>query len=348
MKPAWAAVLAVAALPVFSLRADTVYMVDGLAISGKVREVTDERVFLLLDDGVIGIPRQRIKRIDYDIESRKTLVAPDDFNGRYELALLALDKNRRDVAVDELKASAGKPGVPPEAWKKLAFILRDAGDDKGAFIAVSEYLKLAPEDPEAAALQDALAKKITPPKPAQQPAPPPAAGATQQPVETKPSPEPAQAQPQKPEGLEDDRWQVEGWGNPATVQVTVSDGNKMLAIVSPEGGKQDKTAVSVSRRLDLSGKKRLLFSAHVEGAQPLQLAVAFITDDYYESRLVALKPGWNTDVAIDVSGQDFKSRATNWAFKTPINNLNRVNRLVFLIYNFRVAANIFLDDIRVE
>ena len=74
----------------------------------------------------------------------------------------------------------------------------------------------------------------------------------------------------------------------------------------------------------------------------------FITNDYYESRMITAKPGWNTDIQVDLTSQDYKSRQTNWAFKTGVNRLNRVDKLVFLVYNYKSAVDIFLDDIRAE
>ncbi|MBN1808919.1 MAG: hypothetical protein JW909_07595 [Planctomycetes bacterium] len=342
-----------------SSSADIVYMVDGLAIRGEVREVTPDKVYLLLEDGVIGIPVARVKRIDYDLEARRGRLAADDFKGRYDIAQLAIQKGSSRIALEELTAAAGKQDVPAGAWKQLAFLMRDAGDNKGALAAVSQYLKTVPDDAEALELKQLLLKEITPPQKPDKTAPvtnePSVAPGTVDPapadtasVPSQPAPAAAPAAPPKQEGLEDGTWQVEGWGNSATVQITLSEGNKILAIISPAGGTQDKTAVGTARRLDLSGKKRLLFSAHVDGKSPLPVGLAFITSDYYESRLVSLKPGWNTDVSIDITGSDFKCRDTNWAFKSDIKRLNRVDKLVFLLYNYRNSANVFLDDIRAE
>ena len=357
----WAVAAFLTASGVF---ADTVYMVDGLAISGKVKEMSEKHVVLLLDDGVVGIPRPRVKRVDYDIDSRKAQLAPDDYKGHYELALLAIGKGKKDIAIQELALAAGKKDIPAEAWKTLAQLRKDAGDIKGALAAIVEYLKLVPDDKDAIAFRDEAGKTVTPAKPAEVvvtvPAaetPPvgnlPAVPSTAVAVDTSaktvnitvtPAP-----QPVKQEGFEDGQWQVEGWGNPATVQVTVSEGNKMLAILVPADGAQDKAAVSLAKRMDLTGKKKLVFSANVDGDKPVDISVAFITDDFYESRIVRLKPGWNIDVAVDLTGQkDFKCRVTNWAFQSPLKSINRVDKIVFLVYNGRAAANIFIDDIRTE
>jgi len=350
----------VALLAAPEMFADTVYMVDGLAISGKVKEISEKHVVLLLDDGVIGIPRPRVKRVDYDIESRKAQLAADDYKGHYELALLALGKGKKDVAMQELALAAGKKDIPADAWKTLAQLRKDAGDAKGALAAIIEYLKLVPDDNDAIVFRDEIGKTVTPAKPVEPSAVAPAAeapavgglpaavpadtGTKTAGITVTPAPQPVRA-----DGLEDGQWQVEGWGNPATVQVTVSEGNKMLAILVPADGRQDKAAVSLGKRMDLTGKKKLVFSANVDGDKPVDMSVAFITDDFYESRIVRLKPGWNIDVAIDLTGQkDFKCRATNWAFQSPLNNMNRVDKIVFLVYNGRAAANIFIDDVRTE
>lgn len=320
--------------------ADTIYTVDDLIIIGKIQRETAEQLLVVLDDGTISVPRYRIRQIEYDYDTRRQRLAADDYAGRYQLVVWALEHGRPADACAELKALAGKPGVPPEALLQLARIEHEQGDLKSAFAHLAEYLKLRPDDAEAAGLYEEV-KRTLAPKPAQKPADKPA-----QPAEAKPA---APAANKPAEGLEAaGKWTLEGWGNKATIELVPDEhGNQVLQVFTEPGG-NDKAAVGVGVHLNLKEKKQLLFNAFVDGKAPVDIAVAFITSDYYESRSITLKPGWNTNVSFDLAGKDYKSRDTNWRFETPLKNPERVRKLIFLVYNFRAQANIYLDAVHAE
>ncbi len=64
----------------------------------------------------------------------------------------------------------------------------------------------------------------------------------------------------------------------------------------------------------------------------IKLAIAFNTDDYYESPAVPIPPGRTNGVAFRLRTSDFKSQQTDWKHTAPIRQLDKVDDLMLVIY----------------
>src|ERR1043165_1114223 len=78
-----------------SVRADTVWLLEnGRFLEGKVLRETDDYIVLLVhnEEGQIRIPKDKIRKIEYDIKSQLANLAEDDYAGRYRVGVWAEGK----------------------------------------------------------------------------------------------------------------------------------------------------------------------------------------------------------------------------------------------------------------
>lgn len=164
----------------------------------------------------------------------------------------------------------------------------------------------------------------------------------------------APASPEEVDGLEaKSGWDVEEWGNPAEVRIEDSpNGRGKVMYVKPQTGKNDKNAISLLMKEDVSKLKSLTLEAHHNSAIPLSLALAVWTGDgekYFESMAEPVAPGrWKYDLKFDLTSKDYKSAATNWEHKTEVSDLNQLRRLTLVIRGGESKEEIALDRIRAE
>jgi hypothetical protein len=160
--------------------------------------------------------------------------------------------------------------------------------------------------------------------------------------------------PEEVDGLEAKTgWDVEEWGNPAVVRIVDSpDGRGKVMYVKPQTGQNDKSAVSLLMKEDLTKLKSLTLEAHHSSAAPLSLALAVMTgagEKYYESKAVSVAPGaWKYDLKIDLTSKDYKCVATQWKHSTGIGEMKELRRLTLLIRGGKGEEEIALDRIRLE
>jgi len=180
---------------------------------------------------------------------------------------------------------------------------------------------------------------------------------TQQPPAQKP---PAQKPPeQKPpgpgvqEGLEaDPGWSSEAWGSSVDVNVGAAENsNDKLLRVFLAGAEQDKANVMLEQGLDLSDKKELTLDVYNFGKRAVTVAVAFTTLPgwkFYESTPKTVLPTGKTakSLVFDLTTNKFKCAETNWRYKSPIQNKNRVGKMYLLIYTRDRGFWVFFNNIR--
>lgn len=309
---------------------DLVILKNDLAIEGKVLRRSEESVYVLVPPGVLEIPRQSVKRIEFNLSSRLAELAPDDFAGRYRVAVSALEEGNTEEAKPVLEDLVGKDGVPSDVLRRLARIYESQGELAKALDLWKRYALANPADEEAKARIAELEKKP---------------GAEQAPGQSGS----AAAGQKVEEGIEAGNWEVLNWGNPCTVSVQPLDGNQVLMVEMPAGGGKDKAAVGRSLNLDLSDREKLRFNVFNAEKSRCEVAIALITAaDYFESRTVAVRPDWNLDLEIDLKAKDFKSKETNWRFETAVKSLDQVKQVILLVYGGRQKALLYFDAIRAE
>ena len=310
---------------------DLIILKNELAIEGRVIDETKTTVRVEVEFGVLSVPRAAIERIEFNLFSRLKELAEDDHAGRYRLAMRAADMGMTSQAKGVLEGLVGKEGVPPEILKTLAKLYESEGDLRKALEFWKKYSMARPDDAEAKARIAEIKEELGETNGDGGGAGGGEAGG-------------------KPEGLEaGGGWSVLEWGNPATVREQPVDGSGMLLVQVPGGGNKHKAAFGKGVRLDLSKKAKLRFHAFNGEKQRAQVAVAIVTSaDFFESRPIQLKPQWNMDVAIDLQGKGWKSKATNWTFKTGVKGLNAVRQIIFLIYTGKRKATLYFDFIRAE
>lgn len=103
--------------------------------------------------------------------------------------------------------------------------------------------------------------------------------------------------------------------------------------------------------LDENWTERPSLSFFVHSPQDgLGMTVAVSTGpqwDWHESTLHPLAAGWN-NVRIDLASAVWKSAATNWEPRTPIQNLHAVHRVSFGLFGYAAGGSIRLDEIRLS
>ena len=316
-------------------RADMITTVDDLVIEGRVQEVTEERVLVLVHHGEdrwgkITIPRDRVRSIEYDLDKRLAELREEDHLGRYEIGEWAYRHGMSDEALAILAEAAGKPDVPAEAYLFMAKIREEKGELSEALSLYGKYALAEPEDDKVKAKIDEIKKLLDKPK--------------AEPAMVAKAPAAPKA---SPEGLETGSWRYERWGNKADVSVVNDpDGNKLLQVTMDGSGNTDKVALSTRKNVDLAGKSKTTFTIFNKTGRTVQVALAVVTSSgYYESRPVSVKDGWNESLSRSLTGKDYKCKETNWRFETAVKDLDKVQAVMFLIYNGKRKGVFYLDEV---
>jgi len=160
------------------------------------------------------------------------------------------------------------------------------------------------------------------------------------------------------EGLEaKGPWVIEQWGNAGSTRIVASkteeDENKVLEI-SFTGTDKHKTAARRKEHHDLSRKVEMTFRAALDldigRPRIIKIALAFYTlpgSVFYESKQFSLKPnGEWVPISVDLSASDFKSEASNWQHTSPLENRDKVEKILILVYNYNKAPGVvYVDDL---
>jgi len=118
-------------------------------------------------------------------------------------------------------------------------------------------------------------------------------------------------------------------------------GQLKLALAS---GKSDKSAIVRSLGLDFTSRSRLVLDVQNNCGEPIRLAVAFHTDEYYESRWKPLRIGANKNVRFNLTTGDFKCDKTHWTTAARIGKPELVTQFYILVY-YNGKGEVLLDNI---
>jgi len=138
-------------------------------------------------------------------------------------------------------------------------------------------------------------------------------------------------------------WKVQDWGNAALVDM--ADGLLKLELL---GGKNAKTAIGCSIKVNMSSRKDLQLDVVNNLQTPVRLAIAFVGGQgskYCESMPVQVPPGENPGIKIDLLAKTFKSAQSKWMHKEPLSNVSNVKRIFLLFYTMG-KGSIYVDNIK--
>lgn len=308
---------------------DLIILKSGVGITGKVIRQTKDAVKVEVATGTFWIAKASIERIEFNLASRLAELADDDYAGRYELAMQALQMGQAAQARGILDGLVGKTGVPPEIYETLAEMYEEEGDLKKALEYLKRYEMSNPGDKKLKEKIAELKKKLRDSGGGGAGGGPAAASAN--------------------DGLEvGGTWSSLNWGNPTQTSLQNLEGDRALMIAVAAGGRGDKAAVGRFLRLKLDDKTKFRFRAFNAEKKPVELAVAIITSTFYESRPVQVRPDWNMDLSINLKSKKFKCQETNWRYEAEIDDLDKVKQIIFLIYTGKRKALLYLDNIRAE
>lgn len=171
------------------------------------------------------------------------------------------------------------------------------------------------------------------------------------------APKPAGAAPPTPTFKADDMewmiddmsgalmWARQNWGDPAEISIQESSGNKAL-FIRYQVGDQRKVAVARGMRIDASTRGMLLVDVENRGDQPVNLCLAVMTDQFYESQAQQIPCGATKNVTFSLSGACYKCAKDNWQNYTfEIGNPNSLGQIIFMIYP-PTAGTLVLDNVR--
>jgi len=375
-----AAALATAAL------ADTVALPEKIELTGKkieILEIRDDEVVVRVPYGDIVVPRSRVVEMKVDFKERLARLMEegrDTVRALYNLGRVCAQLEMKKEATRAFLEAIQRDEIPEDLLLPLATELEKCEQWAAAGKCYAAYLRLHPDDAKVKARAEAAAIKAATSAPqAKLPAPGDveiklsqapkvATGVPQQPTPQQPTPQkpPAQQPPQqqqqpqqKPpapgveEGLEaDPGWTSEAWGSSVDVNVGAPEGtNDKLLRVFLAGAEQDKANVVLEQNFDLSDKKELTLDVYNLGKQAVTVAVAFTTLPgwkFYESVPKTVLPTGQTPkrLVFDLTSNKFKCAETNWRYKSPIQNKNKVGKMYLLIYTRQTGSWIFFNNIR--
>jgi hypothetical protein len=96
---------------------------QGLKLEGRVVRNKQDEDFIVFavynDSGQVRIPRSKIKSLDEDINTQLEKIEPDDYAGRYKVALWAVEHGKLKEAVELFEKLEGKEGVGPDMDKRM-------------------------------------------------------------------------------------------------------------------------------------------------------------------------------------------------------------------------------------
>ncbi len=150
-------------------------------------------------------------------------------------------------------------------------------------------------------------------------------------------------------GLEIGTWSVEEWGNPGAAE-HLEDGPRKVLKLTFNPGKKEKTAFKhlTGQSVDPQGKIRFHLYTPEEDAP--RIAIALSTTDqfvWYESKLHQLTKGWNF-IEIELGKEKWKTKDTDWMFKTPVNHLEHLRALTLLVFNKEMTGWMLLEGLTLD
>ena len=114
-------------------------------------------------------------------------------------------------------------------------------------------------------------------------------------------------------------------------------------------GQDGKNVVNRTVQGDLTGCRFLVVQVHSQMQSGARLAIGISTGEnwsYHESAPQYIRPGNNPDVVFDLAAETFKTQATNWEYRSAVENASKVRTIHLLLYPIS-SGTIAIDNIKV-
>ena len=145
-------------------------------------------------------------------------------------------------------------------------------------------------------------------------------------------------------------WPVQSWGNAAKAELVKTEGRSTELKVEYTAGDAGKAAIqrAIPAECKFGTRDLLLMDVRNAGERPFHLAIALSTEDgqgYYESRPGLVDCGLHKDLTIDLRGDQFKSAKSDWAYKSSLDEPQKMVQIGILVYS-RTPGVVYFDNIR--
>ncbi len=143
------------------------------------------------------------------------------------------------------------------------------------------------------------------------------------------------------------RWKAVDWANAnqCALSLASTEGDGALLLDYKEGTRGKAAVVlELPGAADLSRFDTLCVDVGVHAGQPQSLAIAWLTDGYFESARKGLEPGWQGTLQFSLTSAHYKT-APQWEHSSPLRGLAAVRALYVLVY-YEGACAVRLDNVR--
>jgi hypothetical protein len=131
--------------------------------------------------------------------------------------------------------------------------------------------------------------------------------------------------------------------NDCELKLVQTDGDQALQVAIQEGD-QDKAGIACApAQKDLSAYRMVTAEMHVGSEKPLEVALAIMSDQYYETPAMELPPGTGR-VVFDLTKDNFKAKP-DWEHRHALQNRKNVGQIMLLFYTGE-SRRVVIDDVR--
>ena len=144
------------------------------------------------------------------------------------------------------------------------------------------------------------------------------------------------------------RWKMAEWpnANKCEVATTAHRGSGQLRVTG-QPGEQIKIAVwrGWEVQVEFTSRKYLAFDFENASKQPVEVAVAVWTDEYFESRLRSLPPGYRGPMCFPLEAKAFKAASSDWKYTASISKIVEAKYFFVVVYSKKPSV-VFMDNFR--
>lgn len=145
-----------------------------------------------------------------------------------------------------------------------------------------------------------------------------------------------------------------GWSGAQGVSIRsvtrTTQGKKLLEVSFANANKDQASYFGIEQDLDLSAVQAVKVDLYVPSEEPLQAVLALNTGEtyeWYESKPIPLKKGWNVNLTFPVQAPLFKAERTGWAYQTTPADLKKTRKLfIGFLTQGTFSGKVYMDNVR--